>query len=51
MDIDVEVFVRWSVEGGTLAAIYDVKRAKESSGNREMVNSAIVFGPLGKSKL
>ncbi len=50
-DIDVEVFVRWTVEGGTLAAIYDVKRAKESSGERESANSAIVFGSLGKSKL
>lgn len=43
-DIDVEVFIRWTVEGGTLAAIYDVKRAKESSGKRELANSAIVFG-------
>ena len=50
-DTDIEVFVRWTVEGGTLAAISDVKKAKESGEKREATDSAIVFGALHKSKL
>ncbi|KAF8627499.1 hypothetical protein AX17_006310 [Amanita inopinata Kibby_2008] len=50
-DIDTEVFVRWVAEGGTRAAIADVKRAKKSNDKREVANSSIVFGSTCKPKL
>ena len=45
MDVDVEVFVRWVVEGDILLAITKVKEAKRSNGKKEEINSAMVFGP------
>ncbi|PFH54068.1 hypothetical protein AMATHDRAFT_845 [Amanita thiersii Skay4041] len=50
-DIDVDVFMRWVIEGGTMAAIADVKKAKQSGEGRIAANSSMVFGGLGKAKL
>ncbi|KAK2465325.1 hypothetical protein APHAL10511_002679 [Amanita phalloides] len=43
-DIDIEVFVRWTKEGGTVSAISDVDTAKKADGGRVSANFAIVFG-------
>ncbi|KIL63209.1 hypothetical protein M378DRAFT_25143 [Amanita muscaria Koide BX008] len=44
MDVDIEVFVRWVVEGDILLAITKVKEAKRSNHKKEEINSAMVFG-------
>ena len=49
--VDVEVFRRWVLEGGTAAAIEDVKEAKEGRKNRIDVNFAITFGNNRKARM
>jgi len=44
---DVEVFRRWTLEGGLVAAIEDVRRVKTASEERMNLSSMIVYaGPL-----
>lgn len=50
-DIDVEVFRRWVLEGGLIAAIEDVKRAKGNNAARVLADSAITFGGFTKAKM
>jgi len=49
--VDVEVFRRWAAEGGLTEAIEEVKRAEDATKQRELANSAIVFGESIKTKL
>ena len=51
LEVDIEVFKRWVVEGDTVSAIASVRRAKKHSSQRVKINSTIVFGHLTKSKL
>jgi hypothetical protein len=44
--LDIEVFCRWVTEGGLVAVIEDVKRAKGSSAKRALADSVIVYGPV-----
>ena len=50
-EVDVEVFRRWVLEGGTAAAIEDVKEAKEGMKNRIDINFAITFGNNRKARM
>ncbi|EDR13367.1 uncharacterized protein LACBIDRAFT_292578 [Laccaria bicolor S238N-H82] len=50
-EVDVEVFRRWVLEGGTAAAIEDVKKAKEGANNRIDNNFAITFGNKRKARM
>ena len=50
-EMDVEVFRRWVLEGGTAAAIEDVKEAKEGMKNRIDINFAITFGNNRKARM
>lgn len=50
-DTDVEVFKRWVLEGGSLAAIEDARLAKTGTEIRSQLNSSIVFGQFPKAKL
>jgi len=51
LEVDIEVFRRWVIEGDTVAAIASVRRAKKSASKRVEINSTIVFGAATKSKL
>lgn len=48
---DVEVFRRWVLEGGIVAAIEDVRRVKQSTDRRVESNSTLVFGGSLSAKL
>ncbi|KAF5382435.1 hypothetical protein D9615_002858 [Tricholomella constricta] len=50
-ETDVEVFQRWILEGGMVAAIEDVRRANLDGQTRATANSTIVFGGLSRAKL
>ncbi|RDB17827.1 Acyl-CoA dehydrogenase family member 11 [Hypsizygus marmoreus] len=50
-DTDIEVFSRWVLEGGTAAAIDDLRRAKEGTEGRVKANLAMVFGEAARAKL
>jgi len=50
-DADVEVFRRWVLEGGIVAAIEDVRRVKQSTNRRVESNSRLVFGGSLSGKL
>ncbi|KAF8798958.1 hypothetical protein BYT27DRAFT_7122106 [Phlegmacium glaucopus] len=51
LEVDIEVFRRWVIEGDAVAAIASVRRAKKHAGERVEINSTIVFGAPTKSKL
>ena len=51
LEVDIEIFNRWIVEGDTVSAIASVRRAKKHSSQRVKINSKIVFGHPTKSKL
>jgi len=52
LEVDIEVFKRWVLEGGTAeAAIASVRRAKKHSSKRVEINSTIVFADPTKSRL
>ena len=44
LEVDIEVFKRWVIEGDTVSAIASVRRAKKHSSQRVNINSTIVFG-------
>ena len=48
---DIEVFQRWAVEGGMLAAIDDVRRARQDVEVRATNNLRMVFGESLRAKL
>jgi len=48
---DIEVFRRWVVEGGMLAAIDDVRRAKQDAEVRVTNDLRMVFGESSRAKL
>lgn len=50
-DTDIEVFRRWVLEGGMVATIEDVRRAKQSTDQRVQSNSSLVFGGCSQAKL
>jgi hypothetical protein len=50
-DTDVEVFRRWVLEGGMVAAIEDVRRVKVGTDPRVQSNSSLVFGGPLRAKL
>ncbi|KAG6890631.1 hypothetical protein C0995_006607 [Termitomyces sp. Mi166 len=50
-ETDAEVVRRWIVEGGMVAAIEDVKRAKGDGNKRVRSNPVIVFGQAVRAKL
>ena len=50
-EVDVEVFQRWAVEGGMLAAIDDVRRAKQDAEVRAANDLRMVFGESLRAKL
>jgi hypothetical protein len=50
-DTDVEVFRRWVLEGGMVAAIDDVRRVKLSTDHRVGSNSSLVFGGSLRARL
>jgi hypothetical protein len=43
-EIDIEVFRRWTIEGGLKGAIDDASRANANSDERAKMNSSLVFG-------
>ena len=49
--VDIEVFRRWVLEGGTAAVIEDVKCVKQNANQRIQTDSALVFGTPYKAKL
>ncbi|KAF8158133.1 acyl-CoA dehydrogenase/oxidase [Crassisporium funariophilum] len=49
--VDLEVFRRWVVEGGTVAATESVRRAKTNADDRVKNNLEMVFGVAAKAKL
>lgn len=51
LEVDIEIFNRWVVEGDTVSAIASVRRAKKHSSQRIEINSTIVFGDPTRSKL
>lgn len=50
-DTDTEVFRRWVLEGGMVAAMDDVRRVKLSTDQRVQSNSSLVFGGALMAKL
>ena len=50
-DTDVEVFRRWVLEGGIVAAIEDVRRVKQNTDRRVESNSNLVFGGSLRGRL
>jgi hypothetical protein len=50
-DTDVEVFRRWVLESGMVAAIEDVRRVKLSTNHRVGSDSSLVFGGSLRAKL
>lgn len=50
-EVDAEVFRRWVLEGGIIAAMEDVRRAGREVEVRAERNSQIVFGEPMKTKL
>lgn len=48
---DLEVFERWVLEGGLVAAIEDVVRTKKQGDARALADSKIAFAAFAKSKL
>ncbi|KAG7088385.1 hypothetical protein E1B28_012386 [Marasmius oreades] len=50
-ETDITVLCRWIEEGGLSSAIEDVKRVEKNSRNREIEDSAIVFGRAVNPKL
>lgn len=46
--LDSEVFRRWIMEAGLVAAIEDVIRAQAASKEREATDVALVFGRIGE---
>ncbi|KAG6830717.1 hypothetical protein H0H87_007304 [Tephrocybe sp. NHM501043] len=50
-DTDVEVVHRWAAEGGMLAAIEDVRRARRDGDVREKTDTLIAFGATERAKL
>ena len=51
LEVDIEIFKRWVIEGDTVSAIASVRRAKKHSSQRVEINSTIVFGHPRKLKL
>lgn len=51
LEVDIEVFRRWVIEGDAVASIASVRRAKKHYGERVKINSMIVFDAPMKSKL
>lgn len=51
LEVDIDIFKRWVIEGDTEAVIASVRRAKKYSSQRVKINSTIVFGDPTKAKL
>jgi hypothetical protein len=51
LEVDIEIFNRWVIEGDTVSTIASVRRAKKHSSQRAEINSTIVFGEPSRSKL
>lgn len=43
--LDIEVFTRWVMECGLIPALEDVKRTRQSTAERVLADTAIVYGP------